>query len=203
MNNYIILAFLYIVYCFLHSYLISIPVTRYFKKKMGKYYCHYRLSYNIFSFVTIIPILYFEYSIRGEIVYKWNGLFVYLKYIIQFIGIFLLFAGGRGYSFSQFLGLKQIKYNCQEENDTVSEKLSTSGILKLIRHPWYTAVILLLWSRNLDYTKLIANIVLTTYIIIGTYLEENKLIIAFGNSYKDYQKKVSTFIPFKWLFKRM
>ena len=40
---------------------------------------------------------------------------------------------------------------------------------------------------------------MTIYVIIGTLLEERKLIAAYGHVYRDYQQKVSMFLPVKWL----
>ena len=47
---------------------------------------------------------------------------------------------------------------------------------------------------------LCANVVLTVYIFIGTFLEERKLIGEFGDLYRDYKSKVSMLFPFKWVF---
>jgi protein-S-isoprenylcysteine O-methyltransferase Ste14 len=35
--------------------------------------------------------------------------------------------------------------------------------------------------------------------VIGTFLEEQKLVLEFGDQYKVYQRQVSMFIPLKWL----
>jgi protein-S-isoprenylcysteine O-methyltransferase Ste14 len=74
-----------------------------------------------------------------------------------------------------------------------------SGVLGLMRHPWYTAFIIFLWARDFDLAGLITNSVLTAYIFIGTCLEERKLITEFGQAYRDYQEKVSMLFPVKWL----
>jgi protein-S-isoprenylcysteine O-methyltransferase Ste14 len=42
----------------------------------------------------------------------------------------------------------------------------------------------------------IVNIILTIYVIVGTRLEENKLRIAFGEVFAQYQKEVPMLIPF-------
>ncbi len=81
-------------------------------------------------------------------------------------------------------------------------ELKTSGILGLVRHPWYTAVFFLLWARDLDPAAVIVNSVLTVYVIIGTHLEERKLIAVFGQTYQEYQKEVSMFFPIKWLLSK-
>ncbi len=198
MKNYILLVLILVLYCFLHSLLISIPVTRFMKRLFGKGFCYYRMSYNVFSILTLLPILYYAYALKGQEIFIWKGYFIVMQYILILIGIVLLIAGGKGYSFSQFSGLKQIKTECMEENDISSDKLNTSGISGIIRHPWYTAVIMLLWARDLDYSALIVNAVFTIYIIVGAYLEEHKLVKAFGDQYIDYKREVSMFVPLKW-----
>jgi protein-S-isoprenylcysteine O-methyltransferase Ste14 len=77
--------------------------------------------------------------------------------------------------------------------------LDTSGILGITRHPWYLATILFIWARQLDVSAILVNVILTLYLVVGTYLEEKKLIGEFGEKYLTYQKKVSMLIPYKWL----
>jgi len=43
---------------------------------------------------------------------------------------------------------------------------------------------------------IVVNIVLTVYIIIGTILEEKKLVLEYGETYIQYQKEVPMLIPF-------
>jgi protein-S-isoprenylcysteine O-methyltransferase Ste14 len=43
------------------------------------------------------------------------------------------------------------------------------------------------------------NIVLSSYLVIGTLIEERKLVLEFGDKYKTYQRQVSMFIPIKWM----
>jgi protein-S-isoprenylcysteine O-methyltransferase Ste14 len=66
-------------------------------------------------------------------------------------------------------------------------------------YPWYAGAIALIWARHLDVSAIIVNVILTTHLTIGTYLEERKLVVEFGDKYRQYQKEVSMFIPYKWL----
>lgn len=201
MNHAIILSALLIVYCTIHSLLISLPVTNFIKRKTGKRFCYFRLFFNVFSVVSLIPVVYYDYVLHHEPFFVWSGSLLYLKYGMIISGAGLLVAGARQYSFSHFIGINQIKTQCVEENNVAADKLNTSGVLGLIRHPWYTAVILLLWSRNLDYSNLIVNIIFSLYLLAGAWLEEKKLIKAFGNIYLHYRQTVSMFLPFKWISK--
>jgi protein-S-isoprenylcysteine O-methyltransferase Ste14 len=45
-------------------------------------------------------------------------------------------------------------------------------------------------------TDIVVNIVLTIYVIIGTFLEERKLILEFGDTYLKYKQDVPMLIPF-------
>lgn len=82
---------------------------------------------------------------------------------------------------------------------TESGELDKSGVLGIIRHPWYLAAILLIWARPLDISTIIVNFIFTFYLIAGAYLEERKLIREFGEKYLNYQKRVSMLVPYKWL----
>jgi protein-S-isoprenylcysteine O-methyltransferase Ste14 len=82
---------------------------------------------------------------------------------------------------------------------TESGEFDLSGVLGVVRHPWYVAVFILLWASNLNRTGIIINLILSAYLVIGTFLEERKLVLEFGDKYKVYQRQVSMFIPLKWL----
>ena len=82
---------------------------------------------------------------------------------------------------------------------TGSGGLDDSGILGLMRHPWYVAVFFLLWASDLTAATITINLVLSGYLVVGTLLEERKLMIEFGAEYSRYQERVSMFVPLKWL----
>jgi len=86
---------------------------------------------------------------------------------------------------------------------TESGEFDSSGVLGIVRHPWYLAVFILLWSGDLSLAGLIINLVLSAYLLIGTFLEERKLVLEFGEKYRAYQRQVSMLIPLKWLRSRL
>jgi methanethiol S-methyltransferase len=113
--------------------------------------------------------------------------------------VLLFFLGARSYDLSLLLGFKQIREGTANEEIAGAGELDTSGVLSIVRHPWYLATILLIWARQLDISAIVVNVILTSYLIIGTHLEERKLVLNFGEKYRSYQRRVSMLIPLKWM----
>ena len=201
--EYLILAILWIAFCTLHSGLISITFTNFLKQKIGDSYRFYRLFYNIFSIVTLIPVFIYTVSIRQQPFFAWTGYLLPVKDVLFFIGIICFVAGARHYSFSQFSGIAQIKEGANHNLINETGELSSRGILGVVRHPFYAGIFPLIWSSNLDTPTLIVNIILSIYVVIGTLLEERKLIEEFGDAYREYQQKVSMLFPLKWIKKKL
>jgi protein-S-isoprenylcysteine O-methyltransferase Ste14 len=200
--NYIkclILAVLVIAWCFLHSAMISIPVTEYLHKRVGPAYRFYRLFFNVVSALTLIPVVLYASSTRTGPLFQWDGYLRIIQVLLLGTAALLFFLGARRYDAAQFFGLKQIRERTTHQGISVGGELDTSGVLSLIRHPWYLASILLIWARQLDVSTILVNVILTIYLVVGTYLEEKKLVREFGEKYRDYQKRVSMLLPYKWL----
>lgn len=197
--NYFVLAVLWIIWCVIHSGMISVTATEYLKQWTGSHFRFYRLVFNLVAIATLIPIILYAQSIQGHVVFRWEGFMIVFQVLLVTIAALLFFAGSRHYDMLQFLGLRQIRRGTSHSVLTETGKLDTTGILGITRHPWYLATIMLIWARALDISTLIANIILSIYLIVGTVLEERKLLIEYGEDYRRYQKKVSMVIPFKYL----
>ena len=193
-----IAVLLWALWCTLHSTLIATPVTDYLEKKLGDRFRFYRLFFNAASLATLLPVVYYSVSIPQAPIFRWEGHLMIVKYLLLATSITLFVAGGRHYSMSQFLGIRQIRTG--RANPALSEydTFATSGILRAIRHPWYTASILVIWAGDISLSTLLINIVISAYFVVGTILEERKLLLEFGERYREYQKNVSMFIPYKW-----
>jgi methanethiol S-methyltransferase len=200
-SDFLELLSLWALYCVVHSVLISIRATNFFKRILGTGYCYYRLFFNIFSFCVLVLLLLYSRLPRfqGPVLFTWNGNWRIVKYALILMAVALIISGARHYSMSQFLGLRQIRKRLSANSLSESGDLDAGGVLGLVRHPWYVAVFILLWTSNLTVGAFTIKIVLSAYLVIGTLLEERKLVLAFGDKYREYQKNVSMFIPLKFL----
>ncbi len=203
--EYLLLALLWAAYCAVHSALITISVTSWLKTVLASGYRYYRLFFNLFSVVTLVPLVMYSHSARfsPEAVFAWSGDWRIPKYCLVALGVVLVLAGARHYSMLQFLGIRQIRKETERSAMTASGDLDDSGVLGLVRHPWYVAVFILIWTSDLNGAAITVNLVLSAYLIVGTLLEERKLVIEFGEQYRRYQDRVSMFIPLKWLTARL
>ena len=181
-QDYIMLALLWIAYCVVHSALISITVTDFLKRALGDRYRFYRLFFNIFSVITLIPLLMYSHSARWktELLFAWEGYMRIIQYGLMALGVILAITAARHYNMFQFLGIQQILKRRSGTAMTESGEFDSSGVLGIVRHPWYLAVFILLWARDLNLAGLIINMVLSAYLLIGTLLEERKLVLEFG-----------------------
>jgi protein-S-isoprenylcysteine O-methyltransferase Ste14 len=183
---YVWLVLIWVTWCVLHSGMISHAVTGRLRQNLGDHYRYYRLTFNVFSLVT------FTLAMEGA----W--------YVVQlgllFVAFWLFLAGGRHYDLLHTLGVRQMLGGSTHGAITKSGGLNTSGLLGVTRHPWYLATILFIWSyqRDLTVVGLIVKGILTVYLVVGTILEERKLVADFGDEYRQYQREVSMLLPWKF-----
>jgi protein-S-isoprenylcysteine O-methyltransferase Ste14 len=182
--------------------MISETATGFLKCRLGDSFRFYRLFFNSVAMLTLIPVLWYAHSLRQGAIFRWEGVWLGPRYLLLACGILLVVAGGRHYSLGQFAGISQLR-GASSGGIATGGGIDSSGVLGLVRHPWYTAVVLLLWAGDLDMASLVGNGVLTVYIVVGTLLEERKLVHEFGDAYRSYQGRVSMFVPLKWIRSRI
>jgi methanethiol S-methyltransferase len=203
MTSYICAMTGWILWCTLHSALISPPVVVWMKKMLGGYFRFYRLAYNMVSLVTFIPVEYYSVSIHGAPILRWEGPLAVFQWILIALAFLLFLSGLRHYNMAHFAGFSQIR--TRRTHITLSEhpSLDATGILGIVRHPWYVGAFLVIWAQDLCMSMVLNNIVLTAYLVVGTLLEERKLVAELGDQYRDYQRSVSMFFPYQWLKRRL
>jgi protein-S-isoprenylcysteine O-methyltransferase Ste14 len=195
--DYLLIASLWIAYCLLHSFLVSISFTNLLTRLFKNYYAFYRIFFVSFSVALLIPLIRYTDQFDSNIIITYNPPWNILRYILL-LGSLSMFSWAFfiDYDSLSFFGIRQILNFGREKKINPSEDLKKSGLLGMVRHPMYFALIVYLWCQTFTLTGIIVNIVLTIYIIIGTILEEKKLVLEFGDAYVKYQQEVSMLIPF-------
>ena len=189
--NHIILAFLWILYCVLHSVLADTGIKKRLSQAMGKNYRYYRLFYNIFAFLFLVALIYFQVSISTAQLFEVSTPILIAGFIIAFSGMVLMVICIGKYFFN-ISGLRSLVH------EEVANVLVISGIHKYVRHPLYLGTFAFIWGLFLllpYFSLLISDTIITVYTLIGIGLEEKKLISEFGDSYSQYRSQVPKLIP--------
>ncbi len=192
-----ILALLWAAWCFLHSLLISSGFAAGMKQIMGSRFGYYRLFYSIFSLLTLLPVVFYQWLLEEKVIFAWPWPWYLLKLCLYAASFLLFYSGFRVYDIQYMLGIKQI-HDMRHGRKAQDIELTTEGILGYVRHPWYSGALLLILAFGvITDVSLVSKTVLIVYIIIGTFLEEKKLIAEIGEPYRAYRKKVPMLIPWK------
>lgn len=162
------------------------------KERLSKYFgkngTYYRITYNLISIVGLAGILYFNTTIPSAYLIKnslWNRT---PGWLLVVAGILVLRTAFRQYSTKSFLGLQS----------EANEVFKVRGILSYIRHPIYSATILVVagsWLLFPDLPTLVSVCCILIYLAIGIPLEERKLIKKYGDAYREYKQSVPALIP--------
>lgn len=202
--EYLYLIILWTLWCSIHSAMISLTVVEYLKNRFGEYYKYYRLFYNLVAVITLIPLGLYSKSLNGPVLFVWEGYLIIMQIILAVTAAALFVSGSFKYDMLTLLGIRQIKSG--KTPSILSEKgaIDETGILGITRHPWYLGAIIFIWIayRTMYFSTLIVNIILTIYIIIGTILEERKLVIELEDNYRDYMEKISMLFPYRWIISK-
>jgi methanethiol S-methyltransferase len=195
--KYLLIAFLWTSYCALHSYLISIGFTNLMNRWLNNYYAFYRLFYILISLFLLIPLIKYTAQLDNEVIIVYGYYLDILRHILIYGSLLMFFwAFFFDYDSLSFFGIRQILNFGKTMEKKPSNEIKKSGLLGIMRHPMYLALIVFIWCQTSKTSDIVVNIVLTVYIIIGTILEEKKLVLEFGEPYIQYQKEVPMIIPF-------
>jgi protein-S-isoprenylcysteine O-methyltransferase Ste14 len=182
-----------IIYGVIHSLLASFGAKTRARRAFGKGVDRwYRLAYNIFATVSLLPVLVLPVILPDRnlyiIPYPWNLLFL----AGQGLAILALIVGLWHTGIWSFMGLQQLIEPVPSE----PQQFSTRGLYRWVRHPLYTAGLVFIWLVPvMTVNLLVLNIGLTSYLVVGAIYEERKLLREFGEAYVDYQKLTPMLIP--------
>lgn len=195
--KYLLPILLWTAYVTLHSFLISIRFTNLLSRMFKKYNAFYRLFYVVISLVLLIPLINYTSQLDDKIIISYEPPLSIIRYILISGSLLLFFwAFFLNYDSLSFFGIRQILNFGKENKTNKSEGIKRNGLLGIIRHPMYLALIVYLWCQTFRMIDIITNMLLTIYVIIGTILEERKLVLEFGEDYIEYQREVPMLIPF-------
>lgn len=195
-NEHLLIISTFTAYFALHSLLASLWLKQRVARCCPGLLPYYRLGYNLLAVVLAVPLLYLLWRYPGEPLWQWQGFGGYLADGLGLIALIVLLYSLRLYDMGEFLGLRQARGKVHQIRDM--EHFQISPLHRYVRHPWYFLILVIIWSRDMASNQLLIYLLVTLYLVIGSRLEERKLIVYHGEVYRDYRRHVAGLIPLPW-----
>jgi protein-S-isoprenylcysteine O-methyltransferase Ste14 len=158
----------------------------------------YRLAYNVFSVVSILPLLILLATrVPATILWRVRRPFSYAFVLVQLGGLAGLALSLLQTDVWRFAGVRQaLRYLQGAPEPDPPGAFVQSGTYGLVRHPLYLFSMLLIWFTPLmTLNTLLFNILATLYFLLGAIHEERRLLLEFGEAYRRYREEVPAFLP--------
>ncbi|WP_241503890.1 methyltransferase family protein [Ferruginivarius sediminum] len=178
-----------------HSLLAHPPVQQAMGRLFGS---RTRLAYNLIATVHIAAVLALGiWLLGGAADFALPAWLRVAMWLLAGCGVAGLVVGLREYDMSRFSGTWQARHGTPPGAGDEDEPLVTAGLHRYVRHPLYTAGMMLLWGLAQSPLGLATAVWGTLYFVIGTLFEERKLLARYGGDYREYRRKVPAFVPWK------
>jgi protein-S-isoprenylcysteine O-methyltransferase Ste14 len=152
----------------------------------------YRLLYNFIALALYLPALWLHLNEPGKMMVGQSFILMAVAVFLMAIGSWGLWKAFLAYDAGEFIGWRIPSGRPQ---------LQISGWNAEVRHPLYSAMIVLLAGfllQHLSVERLIFVGIHLIYLRAGIQLEEAKLLQLFGQEYANYRAKVPMLIPRLW-----
>ncbi|WP_417840543.1 methyltransferase family protein [Terasakiella sp.] len=194
-EHHLIYGAAWLTFGLVHSLLAREFVKSRLKPLFGAFY---RLAYNIFATLQIAAVYVVGlWLYEHEVAFARADWLVVGQGAVYLIGWLLMILALREYDLGTFSGLTQICDHLKGILAHDDEPLHFKGFHCWVRHPLYSAGLLILWGRVTDPFDLMTAIFGTLYLWVGARFEERHLIRLYGDHYATYKSRVPAFIPVK------
>ncbi|MCB2225331.1 MAG: hypothetical protein KQH53_01545 [Desulfarculaceae bacterium] len=184
----IILALSWAVWCVAHSLLLAGWLRPRLEKALRLNSAQYRLAYSVLSLLSIYPVVWYsrELGALSPLLWGWPWLGLQLAAWAGAVGLLLWSSWDFSRGGFDLLGLGAA---FQPQGET--HRLVTSGAYAHLRHPMHLAALVVVWLRpHSGPADWLISILLSAYIVAGTWHEESRLRRQFGGEYRAYARRV-------------
>ncbi len=151
----------------------------------------HRIGYNALATVQIALVLGVgAWVAQGDRPYAMPLVLTGLRWAMIAFGFALGVLGLRAYRLGPFAGWAQLR-----GEEDAAQPLVVDGLHRHMRHPLYSAALLLLWGRVDSELALATAVWGSLYLAIGSHYEERRLLTRYGEAYRRYRAITPRFFP--------
>ena len=199
LKNIAYLSLAFAGFAVLHSLTAGMRLKDWLKKRLDPRLVEgfYRLVYNIISALTILPVLGLVLLLPDRTLYVLSGTAAIALRVVQLLAVIGLLGALFFTEVWQFAGLAQVvAYLNDDPLPLPSPPLQTKGMYGYVRHPLYFFSLIAVWAIPvMTVNVLLLNIWITLYFVVGSLVEEQRLLRIYGEPYRAYRKRVSWLVP--------
>jgi methanethiol S-methyltransferase len=157
---------------------------------------YHRACYSIASGVALVVVVLLWQPSTIRLI-TLEGAYLWAARGAALLAIWVFIWGAVAVRDLDFFGLASIRAHLRH-SPAGEPVFVVRGPYRWMRHPWYFAVIVLIWSFP-EWTadRLLFNVLWTGWICVGARLEEADLTAEFGDAYTEYRRKVPMLIPWR------
>ena len=155
-----------------------------------------RSTFVLFSSLVLL-LLYWQWRPMPAPVWTvGNPAMAFALQAVSFLGWGLLFASTFMLSHFELFGLSQV-FARLFGRDLPAAKFHTPLLYRVVRHPIYLSFLLAFWATpSMTAGHLLFALATTGYILIAVkFLEERDLVALYGDTYREYQRRVPMLLP--------
>ena len=146
----------------------------------------YRLAYNSLSLLMFVWVM--SAYRNSEVLYFVPGFWSLIMYLLQLVVAVILVSCLKQTGAGEFLGLTKHTTNA----------FTKTGWYSIVRHPLYFfSTLFMMLNPVMTEQWLILTILAILYFVIGGLIEEKRLVVEFGEVYRDYQQRIPFIIPYR------
>lgn|SRR5487761_2136414 len=175
----LILAASWLLFGISHSLLAGSTLSRVF----GRYS---RLAFNCIAVVMTALPLAISAWLPANLLWVEPNWLRWTRYGISLATVLAFIHTLQYYSLPGFLGLKVETW-----------QLTFSPWHRWVRHPWYFLSLIFIWAQTMTDTSLVSAVCITLYLVLGSRIEERRLLRYHPRSYADYCRIVPGLIPWR------
>ena len=198
-RNGVLIILALAAFAVVHSLTAGLGLKPWLKRRLGERVVEgwYRLAYNVFSVITLLPVGVLLVLLPDSVLYRIEGVGAVLLRLAQAVGALGLVGALLVTDVWRFTGIRQaVAYLRGEPLPLPEPPLVINGMYRFVRHPLYFFSLLALWSMPVMTVNLLMfNIGATLYFVIGSRVEERRLVQSYGEAYRAYQQRVPGLIP--------